>query len=239
MTITRLRPSPAGPVALEELPELYPRRDEPVLRVNFVSSLDGAATLDGHSGGLGDPTDQEILKTLRTVCDALVVGAATVRGENYDGLRLDPSRRAWREERGLPAYPLMVVVSRSLDLDLDQLVFADAPRRPVVLAGGGTAKMRRQVERVADVVATDDLAAGIAALHERGATQVFCEGGPRLLGALLEADLVDELCLTVSPLLTAGDASRIAHGGQAVRREMSLRHILAEEDMLFLRYARR
>jgi riboflavin biosynthesis pyrimidine reductase len=237
VTITRLRPAPGGPVGLDALPELYPRLDEPVLRVNFVSSLDGAATLDGRSGGLGAPEDQEILKTLRAICDALVVGAATVRAENYDGLRPDPARRAWREARGLPAYPLMVIVSRTFDLDLDQLVFADAPRRPVVLAlgGGDPGKVRE----VADVVVAEDLAGGIHQLHERGATQVLCEGGPRLFGSLIAGDLVDELCLTVSPLLTAGDASRIALGPQAVRREMSLRHVLAAGDMLFLRYARR
>jgi riboflavin biosynthesis pyrimidine reductase len=237
VTITRLVPAPGGPVGLDALPELYPRLDEPVLRVNFVSSLDGAATFEGRAGGLGGPTDQEILKTLRTVCDALVVGAATVRAENYDGLRLTPERRAWRVAHGLSAYPLMVVVSRSLDLNLEQLVFADAPRRPVVLTFAGSDPGK--LDEVADLVVVEDLAEGVRALHERGATQVLCEGGPRLFGSLVADDLVDELCLTVSPLLTAGGASRIAWAPQATRREMALRHVLADEDMLFLRYARR
>jgi riboflavin biosynthesis pyrimidine reductase len=237
VTITRLVPAPGGPVGLDALPELYPRLDEPVLRVNFVSSLDGAATFEWRAGGLGGPTDQEILKTLRTVCDALVVGAATVRAENYDGLRLTPERRAWRVAHGLSAYPLMVVVSRSLDLNLEQLVFADAPRRHVVLTFAGSDPGK--LDEVADLVVVEDLAEGVRALHERGATQVLCEGGPRLFGSLVADDLVDELCLTVSPLLTAGGASRIAWAPQATRREMALRHVLADEDMLFLRYARR
>jgi riboflavin biosynthesis pyrimidine reductase len=84
-----------------------------------------------------------------------------------------------------------------------------------------------------------DLPAALAALHARGATQVLCEGGPHLLGALTAADLVDELCLTVSPLLAGGDAGRISAGPAGPPRAMALRHVLAEDGMLFLRYARR
>jgi riboflavin biosynthesis pyrimidine reductase len=83
-----------------------------------------------------------------------------------------------------------------------------------------------------------DLAAGVRLLHGRGATQVLCEGGPGLLGAMIAADLIDELCLTVAPLLVGGTVGRIAHGPPAPARRMSLRHALTHEDMLFLRYAR-
>ena len=67
------------------------------------------------------------------VCDALIVAAGTVRAENYDALRLTPEARAWRLAHGLPEFPLMVIVSGSLDLDPDQLIFSDAPIRPIVL----------------------------------------------------------------------------------------------------------
>jgi riboflavin biosynthesis pyrimidine reductase len=228
----------------QELVAAYPRAEAPVLRVNFVSSIDGAVTVDGFSAGLSGPGDKVIFGILRMVCDALVVAAGTVRTEKYDALRLDAGRRAWRTAHGLPEFPLMVIVSGSLGLDPAQEVFADAPVRPVVIThAGADAGRRAAIERVADVIAVGDgavdLPAALAALHERGATQLLCEGGPRLLGALTAADLVDELCLTVSPLLAGGDAGRIATGPPGPPRPMALRHVLAEDDMLFLRYARR
>jgi riboflavin biosynthesis pyrimidine reductase len=232
------------PLDTEALVNHYPRHDEPSLRVNFVSSLDGAVTLDGVSGGLSGPGDKQVFDVLRMLCDALVVAAGTVRTEKYDALRLSERRRTWRKSQGLSEFPIMVVVSRSLDLDPGQEVFSDAPVRPVVLTcAAAPAGRRAAIAAVADVVTVGeqdvDLAAGLAELRRRGAGQVLCEGGPRLFGALTAADLVDELCLTVSPLLVGGDAGRIAAGPPAPPREMSLRHILRSEDMLMLRYARK
>ena len=236
---------PGSAAGLDEaaLVERYPREPRPTLRANFISSLDGAVTVDGASAGLQGPGDKLIFDTLRMVCDGLVVAAGTVRTENYDALRLSPAARAWRVAHGLPPFPLMVIVSRSLDLSLGQLVFADAPIRPVVITHAGAPPDRRAaIGAVADVIAVGDgavdLAAALAALHERGATQLLCEGGPQLFGTLTAAGLVDELCLTVSPLLAGGDAGRIVAGGQGPPRRMALRHVLAEGDMLFLRYAR-
>lgn len=227
---------PAWPSSDDGLIELYPRNPSPTVRVNFIASADGAVTVDGLSGGLHGPGDKEIFDSLRTVCDALIVASGTVRAENYDALRLTPTARAWRVAHGLPEFPLMVIVSRSLDLDPDQLVFSDAPIRPIVLSTGGADPAH--LAGVADVVAVSDLRTGIAALHDRGATQLLCEGGPHLLGSMIEEDLVTELCLTVSPLLVGGGPGRISAGATASARRMSLRHVLTREDMLFLRYAR-
>ncbi|MCA2216154.1 pyrimidine reductase family protein [Wangella sp. NEAU-J3] len=245
MTVQEVWPRPDDrSLDAEALVSRYPRSDAPILRVNFVSSIDGAVTIDGVSGGLSGPGDKLVFGVLRTVCDALVVAAGTVRTEGYDGLRLGPRGRAWRRSHGLSEFPVMVVVSGSLDLDPAQLVFADAPVRPIVLTGAAAPAGRRAaLAAVADVVTAGapefDPAAGLAALHGRGLTQLLCEGGPRLLGALTAADLVDELCLTVSPLLAGGDAGRIANGPPTAPREMSLRHILRSDDMLCLRYARK
>lgn len=243
MSVRELWPSAGAELGRDALVERYPRADRPVLRVNFVASVDGAVTVDGVSAGLSGPGDTLIFDTLRMVCDALIVAAGTIRTENYDALRLDADRRAWRRAHGLPEYPLMVVVSRSLDLDPEQEIFADAPIRPLVVTHADAPAHRRAViGRVAEIVTSGDrevdLVAAVAGLHARGATQLLSEGGPHLLGALTAADLVDELCLTVSPLLAGGDAGRIAAGPPGPPRPMSLRHVLADGDMLFLRYGR-
>jgi riboflavin biosynthesis pyrimidine reductase len=218
----------------------YPRNVSPTVRVNFITSVDGAASVGGLSGGLHGPGDKEIFDSLRMVCDALIVGSGTIKAENYDGLRLTAEARAWRRRAGLPEFPLMVIVSGSLHLNYDQLIFADAPIRPIILTHAGADT--REAEKHAEVIAVGDgevdLAAGIAALHARGATQLLCEGGPGLLGSMIEKDLVTELCLTVSPLLVGGGPGRIAAGAPSIARRMSLRHILSLQDMLFLRYAR-
>jgi riboflavin-specific deaminase-like protein len=243
VSIRAIWPPGAGDVPADALVGHYPRENGPTLRVNFVSSLDGAVTLDGFSAGLSGPGDKLIFGTLRMVCDALVVAAGTVRTERYDALRLDAARRDWRRSHGLPEFPLMVVVSRALDLDPDQEIFSDAPVRPIVVTSAAApADRRAALAGVAEILAAGeqevDLAAAFAELHARGATQLLSEGGPHLLGAMIAADLVDELCLTVSPLLSGGAAGRIAAGPPGPARSMSLRHVLAEDDMLFLRYAR-
>jgi riboflavin biosynthesis pyrimidine reductase len=225
----------------DELLARYPRSDRPVLRANFIASADGAVAVDGLSAGLQGPGDKEVFDHLRMICDALVVAAGTVRAERYDALRLTGPARTWRIANGLSPYPLMVVVSGSLDLDPEQLIFSDAPIRPIVLTRRA-APADAPIREVAEVIALGedevDLADGVRLLHGRGATQVLCEGGPGLLGAMIAADLIDELCLTVAPLLVGGTVGRIAHGPPAPARRMSLRHALTHEDMLFLRYAR-
>ncbi|WP_308206682.1 pyrimidine reductase family protein [Paractinoplanes hotanensis] len=231
---------PAWPSSAGDLVELYPRNPSPTLRVNFIASADGAVTVGGLSGGLHGPGDKEIFDSLRMVCDALIVAAGTVQAENYDALRLTPAARQWRIAHGLPEFPLMVIVSGSLNLDPDQLIFSDAPIRPIVVTT--TRADPSALTGIADVIAvgddTVDCAAAVRELNARGAAQLLCEGGPHLFGALLDADLVDELCLTVSPLLVGGGPGRISSGAATDPRPMSLRHVLTLEDMLFLRYAR-
>ena len=243
MSVHEIWPAARGPLEADTLASLYPRGTEPTLRVNFVASIDGAATLAGLSGGLSGPADKQIFGTLRMVCDALVVAAGTVRSEGYHALRPGPKGRAWRTAHGLAEFPLMVIVSGSLDLDPAQEIFSDAPIRPIVITHGrAPAERRAAVEQVAELVTAGDeavdLAAALAELHARGATQLLCEGGPRLFGALTAADLVDELCLSISPLLAGAGPGRITAGPSASPRPMSLRSILTADDMLFLRYAR-
>ncbi|MCS0498821.1 pyrimidine reductase family protein [Protaetiibacter mangrovi] len=240
MTIDRLWPEAAADLSDEALvAEL--RGVDPVLRVNFVTSVDGAATRDGLSGGLGDAADRRYFELLRRVADVVVVGAGTVRAEGYGPLRVSEASVAWRTANGLTPHPVFAIVSGSLDLDPGDRIFADAPTRPVVVTTAG-----HSVERftdVADVIEAGsgdriDPDAAVVALHSRGLTRILCEGGPSLFGALLAADLVDELCVTVAPTLEAGDARRISAGELPEPRSMRLAHVLRSGSTLLLRYGR-
>ncbi|HEU4427045.1 MAG TPA: pyrimidine reductase family protein [Pilimelia sp.] len=242
--ITRLWPQPGTtPLDDDALADAYAVGEGPNLRVNFVTSLDGAVELESFSAGLSGPADKRVFAVLRMLCDALLVGAGTLRHESYRAVRLSEERRAWRLDRGLPAYPILAVVSRRLALDPAQAAFADAPVRPIVFTCAKAPPQRRAaMSDVADVVVvgdtTVDVAAAVAELHRRGLRRTLCEGGPQLFGGLTAADLVDEICLTLSPLLAGPGAGRITAGATTPARPMSLRHVLAADDMLLLRYAR-
>lgn len=232
-------PSDAELLAAYTLPD----RAVPRLRANFVSSLDGAVTLDGRSAGLGSSDDQRLMTVLRTLADVIVVGAGTVRAEGYGGLRLPADKVELRRAMGLSDQPPVAVVSSSLDLDPTHSFFSKALVRPVVLTHEDAPVARRAaLAAVADVIDCGASAVGPArlmlALAERGMPQVLCEGGPHLFGELLAADLVDELCLSLSPMLVAGGAGRIAQGAPEAARAMHLVHALPAGDMLLLRYAR-
>lgn len=222
-----------------------PDRTTPRVRVNFVTSLDGAVTLDGHSGGLGDEADRRAMRALRLHADGVMVGAGTVRVEGYGSLGLDAADQAWRVARGLTAYPRMVMVSGRLDLEPSLPALAAMPVRPVVVTRAtADVNAREALSGVADVLVHGvdrvDLRGALAELRDRyGISQLLCEGGPHLFGSLLAEDLVDEVCLTVSGLVAGPGAGRIVAGPSGVpARSMRLTHALTEGSTLLLRYAR-
>lgn len=240
VTIDRVWPDPAADVSDDALvAEL--RGADPVLRVNFVSSVDGAATHDGLSGGLGDAADRRYFELLRRAADAVLVGAGTVRAEGYGPMRVSDASAAWRAANGLPPHPVFAIVTGRLDLDPASRIFTEAPVRPIVVTTEGHDVSA--FTEVADVVEAGrgpriDAVAAVAALRELGLSSILCEGGPHLFGALLAADAVDELCLTVSPRLEAGDARRIAAGQLPEPRGLALAHVLRSGSTLLLRYRR-
>jgi len=218
-------------------------RTRPHLRANFVASLDGSATLGGLSGGLNDEWDKQVFDTLRMLSDVVVVGAGTLRTEGYTALVLDAAAVAWRRAHGLPDHPALAAVSSRLALEPEASMFTEAPRRPLVLThSDAPADRRRALAEVADVL---DCGRGAVdpdglrnALAERALPQMLCEGGPRLFGALVAGDAVDELCLTLSGVLAGGSGPRIVAGSPEVARRMRLAHARPGGAMLFLRYLR-
>jgi riboflavin-specific deaminase-like protein len=229
--VRRLYPDPADQVDLAAAYAVPPGRH---LRVNFVASADGAVTLAGRSGGLSNEADRQLFRVLRSLCDVVLVGAGTVRAENYGGVK------AARPD-GTP--PRIAVVSRALDLDPSARLFAEATSRPIVLTVDAAAPERHhRLAEVADVVVAGERdvepARAMSALVEAGLPHVLCEGGPHLFGWLLTGSVVDELCLTLAPVLAGGPAGRIVAGvaselGDAVR----LDQVLEDDGSLFLRYA--
>jgi riboflavin biosynthesis pyrimidine reductase len=243
----RLWPDPDG-AELDDaaLAALYarPDRSTPHVRVNFVTSVDGAVALDGYSEGLSSKPDKKVFGLLRDDCDALMVGAGTLRHEGYGAIRLGEARQAKRVAAGLAPQPTLVVVSSRLDLAPDHPMFTEAPVRPIVLTHGSSPRERQKaLADVADLLICGDdrtdLRAGVSALAARGLREVLSEGGPRLFGALQSADLVDELCLTVAPLLAGPGAGRIVAGGpRPDPQRLALAHVLEADGNLILRYLR-
>ncbi|MBP1324850.1 riboflavin biosynthesis pyrimidine reductase [Leucobacter exalbidus] len=218
--------------------------DHPALRANFVSSIDGAMTRDGLSGGLSGDADKRLFGLLRRVTDVVLVAAGTVRDEGYTAMRVDAASVQWREAHGKPAHPVFAIVSGALDLDEDAEIFTDAPVPPILFTTRAGAARASRFEGLAHVVIIGEHAPGrvdgaqvAEALRTLGHTRIQCEGGPTFLGALLAADAVDELCLTIEPTLEAGSSRRIAAGPSAPR-SMRLARVLRAGETLLLRYAR-
>lgn len=223
----------------------YDQRGRHWLRMNFVASIDGAATVAGTSGALNDPWDLQVFETLRALADVVVVAAGTVREEGYDAVFLPEEHVAWRREEGLPDHPRLAIITRRGDLDPASEPFSTGGRkqRPIVFAGETADPARLAALRgVADVVQTPgewvDLERMAAELHSRGLEQILCEGGPHLFGSLLEAGLVDELCLTLSPFIVGGRGTRIAVSEEERVQQMGLHGCVQGGVMTFLSYRR-
>ena len=239
----------SGDVDDTELERLYdypPDLDRPWVQVNFVSSPDGAVTVGGKSHGLSGPADKKVFMLGRTLADVVLVGAGTAAIECYEGVKTGEVRAAARARLGLAPVPPIAVVTRRATIAPDSALIADAVAPTIVLTCLAASEDRRTAlaEAGADVVVAGeddvDLPTALAELDKRGLRRVSCEGGPHLFGGLIEAGLVDQLCLTVSPLLAGGDASRIAVGPQpAAPRELDLASVLTDEGFLMLRYRAR
>ena len=206
---------------------------------NFALTLDGKATIQGRSGGIGSDSDTAMLVALRTRVDAVMIGAGTMRAERYGRVIADPAKRERREREGLPHDPLMVIVSGRLDLPWDA---------PLFTAGGGEVLVFTASDVEAPETATPvrvvrhqggiDLDEALRHLrHERGIRALLCEGGPRLHSELQAAGLVDELFLTTAPKLTGAGPS-ILEGELPGVVLLEMAWLLEEDGELFARYLR-
>lgn len=210
---------------------------------NMVAGLDGTAAVGGRVGPLSEGPDVELFRLMRAMADVVVIGAETVRREGYGPVKLPEERQAVRVEAGRTPLPAVAVVSRSLDLDWGSPLFTAAATPTMVITceaapGDRLARARGVAEVLVVGRERVDVAVMLRALTERGLRTVLCEGGPTLLGEVAAAGLLDELCLTVTPLM-GGDPLPVAltpaGGGTSAYQ---LCHALAHESTLFLRYER-
>ncbi len=217
--------------------------DRPYVVANMVASIDGATAVAGVTAKLGCPGDRRIFFLLRSLADVILVGAQTVRVEGYGPPRLSAEALEARLERDQPALPTIAVVSRSLDFDWSSPLFNNPTTRPILLTvrSANGERVSRARERAEVLIAGDtsvDLAQGLRQLRARGAALVLCEGGPTLNAGLAGAGVLDELCLTVAPLLVGDGGPARIMGDHPLdpTLEASMLHVLEEDRFLFLRY---
>jgi riboflavin biosynthesis pyrimidine reductase len=217
------------------------------VRGNMITSLDGGAADDGKSGGLAGPGDRAVFVQMREAADVVLVGATTVRVENYSGAQLSVGARQERQRRGQAEVPPIAIVTRSGDLDPAALVFTRTEVPPLILTCTRSLDdTHSRLGSVADVIDASgpdpdsvDPASALRVLAERKLFRVLSEGGPSLLGLLIENGLLDELCLTAAPILVGGAARRIVTGPGQVHTRMRRTHVLTDDDgYLYTRYVR-
>lgn len=220
------------------------------VRANMIATLDGAVTgADGRSASIGTLADERVFSVLRGLADVVVAGAGTVRAEAYSRPRAKPEDAARRTASGQARRPCLAVVTASgqvPDALLDGPGRDETGWRVVVLATHRTDVARLDGLRAALgeecvlLVGDDsvDPAAAVAALAGLALPRVLTEGGPSLLGRWLSAGVVDELCLTTSPVVVAGDARRVVTGPPLDQHGWRLAHLLEDDATLLARWVR-
>ncbi len=224
------RPKPAG---------------RPWLMINMIASADGAIAIDGTSEALGNLADAAVFSAVRASADWIVAAAGTVRAERYRLPRPGAASQRARRAAGRAERPRLAVVSSSLDLDPGLPLFADQKPdddRALILTGrDASAAAVEALEPVAEVVRLASVRPQpgeiLAELDRRGAAVVLSEGGPSFNAQFADAGLIDELCLSIAPLVAGGPSPRIVHGSlRALPLNLSINHLLEASDTLFVRY---
>jgi len=240
----RVAPSAAaepGVAALVDwLAATYAYPDKLWVRANMVASVDGAITVDGRSAGLSGAADRLVFSILRSLADVIVVGASTVRAERYGRAKV---ANIWPQLRaGRPAAPPLAVVTKSLDLGSRLMSDPEGGDLIALTTRQAPADRRDGVSGVAQLLEAGehhvDAAVAVAALAGCGYRRILVEGGPFLLSQLVAAGALDELCLTISPVLAGGRAARMTTGPDQLLTELGLAAVLEDDGFLLCRYLR-
>lgn len=232
-----------GELGLTELAQRTTAR--PYVLLNMISTIDGRASIEGRSGAIGGEADKRLFHGLRTAVDAVMAGAGTIRAERYRRLVRDAPGRQIRRARGLAEEPLACVVSKDLHLPPEIPLLSEEGARVVVITT--STETVSNIDARVDYVRAEhngalDLHGAFTELRERfGVRTLLGEGGPHLNSQLLAAGLVDELFLSLSPMLVGEDPSGAALrivAGTSLEPPVALELVAAFEhsSSLFLRY---
>ena len=219
----RIFPQPDTEVTVAQAYSVPRRRHpdgRPWIGLCMVASIDGSTVVNGNSQALSGPSDREVLVGLRSLADVIVVGASTVRQEEYD----KPSKP------GLT----IGIVTRSAELDLETNLFRSGagflilpedvpvsnPDVRCIRAGHGSVDLPK-------------------AMKQLEGTFVQLEGGPTLNASMFSADLVDEINVTISPLVVGGAGPRLTANATDLETRFEVAHVLHDEGFIFVRYLRR
>jgi riboflavin biosynthesis pyrimidine reductase len=228
---------PAAPLPAA-LAALYPGRlvlPRSCLYANVVASLDGVVAGKGIAPAaiaLASPADRFVMGLLRAAADAVLIGAETLRAEpahRWDAASIFPDAAAGfaalRRALGAPVRPALVVVTASgrlgaglAALQAGDLILTTAAGAEELGRNAGPARVVVPGEPAPRLRAADI----VAFLASRGMTRVLTEAGPALLGDLLAGGVVDELFVTLSPVLLGGVPGRAGLAGTAVLWEGGL-----------------
>ena len=210
------------------------------LRVNFIASLDGAIAVEGRSGGLGTPGDRQVFRLLRALADVVLVGYGTAFGEGYHAIAAESAVGRMRAALGRPASEPIAVVSRRASLTPDDQLL-DGPTILLTCAAADAGRRAALADAGVDVLVCGDeevdLRVALDLLAERGLEQVVCEGGPMLFREAITAGVVDELDLSIAPVLVGGQTRLLGEQTLAELVRPRLLQVLEEDGVLFTRYS--
>lgn len=228
-----------GPLSEEQVAESYPWPGESWLRTMMVTTLDGAFVgPDGTSKKISSREDRAVMAAARRDADVILIGARTLRAEHYSPVRTTPEDRARRTANGQEPAPVLALLTRTLDLPWRDAVFTESTVPPIVVTTSHDRPMMPGGVGVVRLPGPDASPhALLDALHERGLNRVLVEAGPTLTGELVEAGLVDEMDLTISPRVT-GNAATPRVPMLAPPADFELAHVLRAGSFLANRYVR-
>ena len=219
--------------------------DRPYILLNMVCTVDGKATIAGKAGPIGGTLDHMLMRRIRSVVDALMYGAGTLRTDQVDP-SLPPELQKLRVSRGLSPLPLAIVVSSSGQIPLGNLFFRVPNVTKLVIVPSDIAQQVRQdLEAHAQVVTPGpsplEPRQFMGALRtEWGVKRLVVEGGPSLNHSLFAAGLADEIFLTLAPKIVGDSAAKTIVEGPPLPQEamplMELISVYRCQNELYLRY---
>lgn len=225
--LRRLLPLPAAVVSVRDAYDVDrpSHADRPWVGLCMVASLDGSIAVDGRSGTLGNANDLDVLLTLRSLADLVLVGAGTARGEGYGPPKQQGRRIGVVTDRGRVDLDSDLFASGAGFVITNERTEIDESRVDVLRAGRDHVDISEALTRLDEIVP--------------GVRHVQAEGGAMFNASLLDADLIDELDLTLSPHLVGGAGPRLTFGADEAMRRFTLAHLLADDEgFVFSRWLR-